>query len=154
MKQKMIVSVLLAICLSSGVMAQLPSAKPYTWAYSAKKLPSGNYELHLTMSLNAPWHTYSQSTPDGGPVATKFTFAKNPLYSFAGAVKENGKLLQKNEKVFGVDVKYFEGKVDFVQVVSVKARARTNVSGSVEFMVCNDRQCLAPTTENFSIALN
>jgi len=53
-----------------------------------------------------------------------------------------------------VDVKYFSGKVDFVQLVKVKGNAKTNVTGSVEFMVCNDKQCLPPATEKFSIALN
>ncbi len=153
--QMKLYALLLALGFSLTTMAQqLVSNKPYSWSYSAKKLSTGNYELHITMSLNSPWHTYSQTTPDGGPVPTKFTFAKNPLYNFAGAVKENGRKLKKNEKVFGVDVEYYEGRVDYVQVVKVKANAKTNVSGTVEFMVCNDRTCLPPTQENFSIALN
>jgi len=106
------------------------------------------------MDINNPWHTYSQFTPDGGPVATKFSFAKNPLYTLDGSVKENGKLIKKFESVFGVDVKYFSEKVDFVQVVKLKTSAKTNFSGSVEFMVCNDQQCLPPATQKFSIALN
>jgi thiol:disulfide interchange protein DsbD len=56
--------------------------------------------------------------------------------------------------VFGVDVKYFSGKVDFVQLVKLKSKAKTNFTGSVEFMVCNDQQCLPPATQKFSIALN
>jgi thiol:disulfide interchange protein DsbD len=104
--------------------------------------------------VNSPWHTYSQFTPDGGPVPTSFNFSKNPLFKLDGKVKENGNLIKKHEDVFGVDVKYFNGKVDFVQRVTVKGNARTNVTGSVEFMVCNDHQCLPPATEKFSIALN
>ena len=72
--------------------------------------------------MNSPWHTYSQFTPDGGPVATQFSFAKNPLYTLEGKVKENGNLIQKHEAVFGVDVKYFSEKVDFVQVVKMKTK--------------------------------
>jgi hypothetical protein len=30
------------------------------------------------MDVNAPWHTYSQFTPAGGPLPTKFNFTKNP----------------------------------------------------------------------------
>jgi len=71
-----------------------------------------------------------------------------------GNVKENGKLIKKYETVFGVDVKYFSEKVDFVQVVKLKTKTKTNFSGSVEFMVCNDQQCLPPATQKFSIALN
>lgn len=128
--------------------------KPYSWSYAAKKTATGTYEVHFMVDVNNPWHTYSQFTPDGGPVPTKFSFTKNPLYTLVGKVKENGDLKKKHEDVFGVDVEYFNGKVDFVQVVKVKGNAKTNFSGSVEFMVCNDKQCLAPATENFSIALD
>jgi thiol:disulfide interchange protein DsbD len=76
------------------------------------------------------------------------------LYTLEGKVKEDGKLLKKHEAVFGVDVKYFNGKVDFVQLVKLKENAKTNFSGEVEFMVCNDQQCLPPATEKFSIPLN
>jgi thiol:disulfide interchange protein DsbD len=127
---------------------------PYKWSYEAKKIAGNTYELHFTLNVNSPWHTYSQYTPDGGPLPTHFSFTKNPLYSLDGKVKENGKLLEKHEDVFGVDVKYFNGKVDFVQLVKVRGNAKTNFSGSVEFMVCNDQQCLPPTTERFSIPLN
>ena len=127
---------------------------PYTWSFAAKKVADKTYEIHCVADVQAPWHTYSQFTPDGGPVPTKFSFAKNPLYTLDGVVKENGRLMQKHEAVFGVDVKYFNGNVDFVQLVKLKTRAKTNFSGSVEFMVCNDQQCLPPATQKFSIALN
>ncbi len=148
---KRILTLILPIFVTFATQAQ---GTPYSWTYSAKKISDNVYELHFHVDLNSPWHTYSQFTPDGGPVPTKFSFAKNPLYTLDGKVKENGKLVQKHEAVFGVDVKYFSGKVDFVQVVKLKTKAKTNFSGSVEFMVCNDQQCLPPATQHFSIALN
>jgi hypothetical protein len=144
----------LAIIVLFAFTAQAQVGNPYTWTYSAKKISDNVYELHFNVDVNNPWHTYSQFTPDGGPVPTKFSFAKNPLYTLDGKVKENGNLIQKHEAVFGVDVKYFNGKVDFVQIVKMKTKAKTNFSGSVEFMVCNDQQCLPPATQKFSIALN
>ena len=148
-----IYTTLLAFFIVLSALAQ-PRLTPYSWSYAAKKVGGNVYELHFTMDVNSPWHTYSQFTPDGGPIPTSFSFTKNPLYMLDGKVKENGKLLNKHEAVFGVDVKYFNGKVDFVQLVKVKGNAKTNFSGSVEFMVCNDKQCLPPTTEKFSIPLN
>ncbi len=150
---KQILTLVISLLFACTMQAQSPGA-PYNWTYSAKKISENVYELHFLVDVNSPWHTYSQFTPEGGPVPTKFSFVKNPLFTLEGKVKENGKLLQKHEAVFGVDVKYFNGKVDFVQVVKLKTKAKTNFSGSVEFMVCNDQQCLAPTTQKFSIALN
>src|SRR5579863_9810759 len=94
------------------IMSLLKAQTPYVWSFSSKKISDKTYELHLTVDVSAPWHTYSQFTPDGGPVPTKFTFAKNPLYTLDGQVKENGKMVTRHETVFGVDVKYFDGKVD------------------------------------------
>jgi hypothetical protein len=100
---------------------------PYSWSFRATRVSDNAHDVHCVADVQAPWHTYSQFTPDGGPVPTKFTFSKNPLYSsLDGVVKENGKMVVKHEEVLGVDVKYFEGKVDFVQRVKWKGSAKTN----------------------------
>jgi Disulphide bond corrector protein DsbC len=149
MIRKLIFS-LLFLLGGAGAFAQTP----YSWSFTAKKVSGGVYEIHCTANINVPWHTYSQFTPDGGPVPTKFVFAKNPLYALDGDTKEDGRLITKHETVFGVDVKYFDGKVDFVQKVKLKTAAKTNFTGSVTFMVCNDEQCLPPATQKFSLSLN
>ena len=124
-----------------------------TWTYNAKKIAGDKYELHITAQPPVGWHIYSQTTPDGGPVPTSFTFNKNPLVTLAGTVKEKGKLVTYYDKNFKVNVKYFDGKVEFVQTISVKGKIKTNVTGEIESMICNDKQCLPPTTEKFAIAL-
>jgi thiol:disulfide interchange protein DsbD len=140
---------LVAMILFAGVV----SAQKITWTYSAKKLAAGKYELHLVANPPLGWHIYSQTTPDGGPVPTTFTFNKNPLVTVTGAVKEKGKMVTYYDKNFKVNVKYFEGQVDFTQIVSVKAKIKTNITGEIESMICNDRTCMPPTTEKFTIAL-
>lgn len=137
--------------VSVNVSAQMHN--PVTWNYTAKKIADKTYEVHLTASVKNPWHIYSQSTPEGGPIPTKIIFKKNPLVIPTGKAKEKGKLLQKHEEVFDVDVKYFDGNVDFVQVVKLKSNVKTNVSGTIEFMACNDEQCLPPTTVPFTVTL-
>ena len=126
---------------------------PVHWTATAQKVADKTYEIHLTASIEDGWHVYSQSTPAGGPIPTNISFTKNPLLELQGTAKEVGKLEQHNEPLFGVDVKQFSDKVDFVQVVKVKANVKTSMSVSVEFMVCNDRQCLPPTTKKFTVAL-
>jgi Disulphide bond corrector protein DsbC len=150
----MIRKICLSLSLLTAALFVQAQRTPYSWTFTAKKIAADSYEIHLSATVQSPWHTYSQFTPAGGPVPTKFSFAKNPLYKMEGAVKEEGKMITKHEEVFGVDVKYFEGDVDFVQVVKMKSGAKTNLTGSVTFMVCNDAECLPPTTQKFSVALN
>ncbi|MEO7767522.1 MAG: protein-disulfide reductase DsbD domain-containing protein [Ferruginibacter sp.] len=126
-----------------------------SWSYAAKKFPGGNrYEIHITATPPIGWHIYSQFTPDGGPIPTTFKFNKNALVALQSKVAEGGKLVTYFDKNFKVDVKYFEGKVDFVTTVTLKGKIKTNLSGEVESMICNDRICMPPSTQTFNIALN
>ena len=123
------------------------------WKFESKKLDDKKYEVKLIAMVKNPWHIYSTTTPDGGPLPTKISFTKNPLTMLDGKVKEVGKLESHFEEVFDVDTKFFNNKVEFVQVVNVKGNAKTNVAGTVEFMACNDKECLPPKSVPFSIAL-
>ena len=148
---KKIVSGIVLILLLNTTTAQ----QKVSWNFSAKKGANNTYELHMTATPPPGWHIYSQTTPEGGPVPTEFKFTSNALVTLpAGKPAEAGKMIKYFDKNFKVDVKYFEGKVDFVKKVTVKAKIKTNVSGTVESMICNDRTCMPPTTETFNIALN
>jgi DsbC/DsbD-like thiol-disulfide interchange protein len=126
---------------------------PVSWQYTATKKADKTYEVKITATIGPGWHVYSQTTPEGGPLPTRIVFNKNPLLTLEGGVKEVGKLESRFEEVFGIDTKFYSGKVEFVQTVKLKSAARTNIGGSVEFMVCNDNQCLPPSTLNFSVLL-
>ena len=126
---------------------------PIKWSFSAKKINATTYEVRLKAKIEDGWHLYSQTTPEGGPVPTSISFTKNPVITVTGTPKEEGKLEQKNEPLFGVDVKQFSDKVEFVQTVTVKAGVKTALNGTVEYMTCNDHECLPPKKQSFSIAL-
>lgn len=142
---------MLGVLLLLGIV--VGAQNPVSWKFSSKKTGDRTFEVHFTVTVAKPRHIYSQTTPDGGPVATKISFTKNPLVTIDGIAKEIGKMETKYEEVFGVDVKYFDGGVDFVQVVKVKSNVKTNVTGNVVYMVCNDQQCLPPVTVGFNVAL-
>ena len=149
MKKLLFSSFLLVV--ANMLFAQIQD--PVHWTATSKKIADKTYEIHLTANIDNKWHIYSQTTPDGGPIPTNISFTKNPLITLDGSAKEVGKLEQHNEPLFGVDVKQFSNKVDFVQVVKMKANVKTSVSVAVEFMVCNDHECLPPSTKKFTVAL-
>jgi len=137
----------------SGYCVTAQIQDPVKWTFDAKKIADGSYEVRLTATIDAGWHIYSQNTPDGGPIPTNITFTKNPLILSEGKVKEIGKLEKKHEPIFGVDVKQYSNKVDFVQTFKLKGKVKTAIAGSVEFMVCNDSQCLPPSIKKFSLEI-
>jgi len=126
------------------------SAKQVKWTYSARKIADRTYEVHLTATINGNWHLYAQQAGDG-PIATSFNFTKNPLLTLNGKPKEVGKMKKVFEEAFKSEVRYYENSVDFVQTVLLKGKAKTSLTGKVEFMVCNDRECLPPSDVDFSV---
>lgn len=127
---------------------------PVSWTYSSKKIAADQYEITLTATIQPGWHLYSQSQPkDAIAQPTSFKFNKNPLLNFEGKVKEVGKLEKYRDEVLDVSAHQYSNKVDFVQKVKIKGKAKTNVTGSLEFQTCDDSKCLPPKTVNFSIAL-
>jgi len=145
------VLLLATVLLATLCFAQVKN--PVKWSFTTKKINPTSYEVHLTAMLDNGWHLYSQSTPDGGPVPTAIAFTKNPLVTLDGTAKEVGKLEQHFESLFGVDVKQFSRKVDFVQTVKLKAGVKTTLNGTIDFMTCNDHECLPPSTQKFSLEL-
>ena len=148
---KTIFASLIVLFVINTAHAQLQD--PVKWSYAAKKKNDKEYVVVIDATLNAAWHIYSINTPANGPVPTSISFKKNPLVNIDGAVKENGKLKTEHDAVFGVDVKYYADKVEFTQDVKLKSPVKTNVSGTIKYMVCNDKMSLPTKTVPFEIQL-
>ena len=125
---------------------------PVSWSFSAKKIADKTYEVHLTANMQSGWHLYSQTQPDDAiAIPTGFKINSNPLLALEGKIKEVGKMQKFHDAKLEVSANQYSGKVDFVQVIKLKANVKTNLSGSVEFQTCDDKKCLPPKTVNFNI---
>ena len=141
------------LVLAFIAMVSFAQQNPVKWESTATKAGDNQYKVTVTATVPEPWHIYSQNTPDGGPVPTEFKFNKNPLVTLVGKTKEKGKLETTHDKNFGVDVKYYSDKVVFTQLVKVKGNIKTTFTGNVNFMVCDDHQCLPPSSQAISVKL-
>ncbi len=122
---------------------------PVKFSYKAKKKSATQYELIVKAAIDPKWHLYSVNNPNGGaePTVLKFEGVKK-----VGNIKEIGKLHSDFDESFSVNQKYFENTVDFVQLVKIKPGTK-KVSGTIEYMVCNDKKCLPPKEIAFDIRL-
>ncbi len=144
---------LVALCLFAlPVLAVAQDLDPVKWQFTTKKVNANTYEVVATATIERGWHLYAQEAGEG-PIPTSFKFTKNPLVTPQGKVTEVGKLKKAFDKNFDSELKYYENSVSFVQKVTVKGKAATKLKGSVEFMVCDDHQCLPPTEVAFSYNL-
>ena len=98
------------------------------------------------------WHLYSQVQPDDAiAIPTGFKINNNPLLALEGQIKEIGKMQKFHDAKLEVSANQYADKVDFVQVV--KLNSGDKITGSIVYMVCNDRQCLPPKEVEFKIKL-
>jgi hypothetical protein len=151
MSMKRMVFFLLAALGTMMVNAQL---NPVSWSFTSKKVADKTYEIHLTATMQSGWHLYSQVQPeDAIAIPTGFKINNNPLLSMEGKIKEVGKMQKFHDAKLEVSANQYADKVDFVQLVKLKANVKTNLTGSVEYQTCDDKKCLPPKTVNFSIAV-
>jgi hypothetical protein len=150
---KKLIFILFAALATSALSAQ--AVNPVSWTFNSKKISDKEYELQMVATIQRGWHLYSQQQPaDAIAQPTSFSFNKNPLVILSGNVKEQGKLEKYTDKTLGVSANQYSNRVVFVQKVKVAGKARTNVTGQLEFQTCDDQKCLPPKSVNFSIALN
>lgn len=140
------------LLLSGSSQAQ--GLQPVQWTFQAERVAPQTYQVLLTATMDSPWAIYSQHTPEGGPLPTTITFHANPMVLPLGSTREKGMRHLKQDKTFGVEVRYYRHTVTFVQQVKLRSPVTTALSGTVEFMACDDTRCLPPQTVAFTIPLD
>ncbi len=131
----------------SSLFAQILT--PVKWSYAAKKTSKTEAVLLIKATIDNGWHIYSTQQKDGGPVKTAINFTPAKDYAINGALAEP-KPVTKFEQSFKMNVSYFEKSVIFQQKIKLK-KDETSIKGKLEYMVCNDKQCLPPEDVEFSI---
>jgi thiol:disulfide interchange protein DsbD len=151
-RPKTIWAILLFLLLLWG-NSQAQILEPVKWHFSSEHQEVNQVLLRFTATIEPGWHLYSQEVPENGPIPTTFTFNKSDAYKPEGRVSEP-RPYEEFDESFGMDIKFFKDEVVFTQIVHLKTDDPVIISGSVEFMVCDDSRCLPPTTVDFSFPLN
>ncbi|MDN3641479.1 cytochrome c biogenesis protein CcdA [Lutimonas halocynthiae] len=118
---------------------------PVTWSTSVEKINDSEFNLLITAGIEAGWHLYSQDVPEGGPIPTTIKIpVDDSKYQLIGSVQE-GKGHEEYDNVFDMDIKYFESQAVFKQKIRLLSSEKLTINGVLEFMVCDDTNCLPPT---------
>lgn len=141
-----------ALSLMFSLSASSQILKPVKWSYAAKKTSKTEAILYFKATIEDGWHIYSQNVKEGGPVKTTFTFTSAKAYKLSGKTIEPI-AITKFEKSFEMNVSYFVKSVIFQQRIKLTG-PKALVKGTLEFMVCDDHQCLPPENIEFSIPVS
>ena len=143
---------LLSTFISNNVNAQI--FDPVKWDFTSKKISDCEYELIINAKLDGNWHLYGQkSYGDEGPIPTSFNFTKSSNYELVGKAKES-KLIKNFEPVWNFELQFFEHAAVFTQKIKIRHDKSFEVKGKLEYMVCNESQCLPPTTIDFNFKVD
>lgn len=151
MKEVLLLNALLII-VALNAKAQIED--PVRWHFSVRKISELTFEIHFTAAIEQPWHIYAQDNSEEIVKPTSFNFTKNPLTHLDVKIREIGILKIEKDTTSGVRLKYYENRVDFVQVLNLKSKVKTNIAGTIEYMACSNGRCLSPKEKEFSIAIS
>ncbi|MCC4921616.1 protein-disulfide reductase DsbD family protein [Flavobacterium chungbukense] len=143
--------IILLFLISVSMFGQMYN--PVKWSTSVEKISDKEYVLKAQAVIQSGWHLYGQYIEEGGPSRTAFTF-KNTKKNFelvGKTTEEKGH--EVVDKIFDMKIKYFEDKALFTQKIKFTSDVISNVAGEVEFMVCDDSNCLPPTSEELTFKI-
>ena len=139
---KKIFLLLFLLLLSAANYAQIHN--PVKWSTSVKKISATEYDLIINAAIETNWHLYSQNVPEDGPIPTNFSFEVSKDFQLVGKTsEEDGHTV--DDPIFGMKIKYFDTNAIFKQRIKIINKSAITVLGEVEFMVCDDANCLPPT---------
>ncbi|MEO1486382.1 MAG: cytochrome c biogenesis protein CcdA [Bacteroidota bacterium] len=134
---------MLILMLTLGLVINAQIYDPVKWSTSVEKVSDNEYILLSKAKIDKGWHLYSQDVPEDGPISTKFFYKEKDAFELVGGtIEEKGHTIQ--DPVFEMEIKYFENYTTFKQVLKISGDVN-KILGAVEYMACDDTQCLPPT---------
>ena len=143
---------ILSICLLLiAVVAQAQIQEPVKFKSELKTLAAGEAEIVFTATIDKGWHVYSTDLGDGGPISATFNVEKISGATVVGKLQPKGKEIASYDKLFEMNVRYFESTAQFVQKLKLTG-GDYKIEGFLEYGACNDENCLPPTQVEFNFS--
>ena len=127
---------------------QAQMVNPVHFSSEMKELERGEAELIFSATIDAGWHVYSTDLGSGGPISASFNAVKMKGAEPIGQLQARGHEIKQYDKLFEIDVRYFEKAVTFVQRIRF-TQPTYDIDCYVEYGACNDRSCLPPSKADF-----
>lgn len=137
---------LLAVQTSGQVL------EPVKWAFTLEKQSGDTYLYRATATIDSGWHLYSTRLPEGNiAIPTAFVFEEAQGVALVGEVVEKSEVIEEIDQSIGEQTRYFVRTALFEQTLRITPPA-TSVKGYVEFMACDDEQCIPPAEAEFELS--
>jgi thiol:disulfide interchange protein DsbD len=139
---KKIISSTILFLIALTAMAQMMD--PVHFTSQLKLLKEGEAELVFSATIDPGWHVYSTNLGNDGPIAASFNTVKMEGAEPVGKLQARGSEIKKYDKLFDMELRYFEKAVTFVQKIRF-TKPQYDIDCYVEYGACNDEACLPPS---------
>ena len=139
---KKIISSTILFLIALSAMAQMMD--PIHFTSQLKLLKEGEAELVFSATIDPGWHVYSTNLGNDGPISASFNTVKMEGAEPVGKLQARGSEIKKYDKLFDMELRYFEKAVTFVQKIRF-TKPQYDIDCYVEYGACNDEACLPPS---------
>ena len=122
-------------------------ADPVHFTSQLKELGNDEAEIIFTAKIDQGWHVYSTNLT-GGPIAATFNVVKMEGAEKVGKLRPRGNEQKTFDKLFDMEVRYFENTATFVQKIKF-TKPKYVIDCYLEYGACNDQMCMPPSTVEF-----
>ncbi len=137
----------LLLMVVSVLSASAQMVDPVHFTTQLKELTSNEAEIIFTGKIDAGWHVYSTEM-SGGPIPATFNKVKMEGVETIGKLKPRGNEQKKFDKLFDMEVRFFENTATFVQKVKF-TKEKYLIDCYLEYGTCNDEMCMPPSSVEF-----
>ena len=125
-----------------GMHAQMVDPVHFTSELKMGEGPEAEIIFHAT--IDNGWHVYSTEIGDDGPIEATFNVEKMEGAELVGKLTPKGKVIKKMDKLFNMELKYFEKEATFVQKIRF-TNPQYDIDCYLEYGACSDASCLPPS---------
>ena len=133
------------IGLTAVLTAAAQMQDPIHFHSELKRISDTEAELLFQATIDAGWHVYSTGLGNNGPISATFHADRMEGAQTVGSLKARGNEIKQFDKLFGMEVRYFEQAVTFVQKIRF-TQPRYDISCYIEYGACSDAMCLPPSS--------
>ncbi|MBO5602197.1 MAG: thioredoxin family protein [Prevotella sp.] len=143
-KNMLLISLLAMVAITASAQMQ----DPVHFSVQQKQVSPTEVQVIFTGKIDAGWHVYSTGLPADGPISATLTTEASEGAKADGKLKAQGKEISNYDKLFDMNLRYFENNVTFVQKYKVTGKTY-HIKGFLEYGACNDQNCMPPTQVEF-----
>lgn len=130
------------------LVAQAQMVNPVKFNTQLKTNGTAEAEIVFTGKIEKGWHVYSTGLGDNGPTSATFNVNKLDGVELVGKLTPRGHEISTYDKLFEMNLRFFEGSAQFVQKVRFTKPTYT-IDAYLEYGACNEQNCMPPSEAAF-----